>query len=155
MDFIKNIFFCYRFVVGNNNAKVGVIKFGASSLGGSHYIPLNSYLTQDALFTAIDNLNLNTLNAGGRNLLDAFARLETSIAANSNPARPVVIVLITTGPADRQQEAIQKAQEIQFRSQPNKYLLVLGVGQYDMYYTQWRAVLLAAISCRILLTLTF
>lgn len=136
MDFTKTIFSYYRFVVGNNNAKVGVIKFGASSLGRSHYIPLNSYLTQDALFTSIDSLNLNTLNAGGRNLLDAFARLETSIAANSNPARPVVIVLITAGPADRQQEAIQKAQEIQFRSQPNKYLLVLGVGQYSVYYAQ-------------------
>jgi len=111
-------------------ARVGVIKFGASSLGNSHYIPLSSYSNEDDLFTAIDNLNLNTLNGGGRNLLSAFNRLENDIAANSDPGRPVVMVLITTGVADGGETAILRAQEIQSRSQPNKYLLVVGVGKW-------------------------
>lgn len=119
----------FRFVIGNSMAKVGIIKFGASSLGGSHFIPLGNYSTQSQLFTAIDNLNLNTLNGGGRSLISAFDRLEAEITAKSNPARPVVIVLITTGLTDRGETAISRAQAIQSRSQPNKYLLVLGVGR--------------------------
>ena len=97
-----------------------------SSVGQNFAV--GSFTTETSLFEAIDNLALNSNNQNGRNVIGLFDSLDTDIE-NSGTAGPVIVVLFVTGSVDGSVEATQKAKEYRDSSNPNIYLMVLGIGK--------------------------
>ena len=117
--------FIYRFEIGESSAKVGVLNF-ASQVLPAYTIGLGTSTDEASFFLALDNLHYNVFNTG-RNLDAALGTLTQSINANSVPARPVVNVIITSGPSENGADAVAKAEALKTRQNPNVYTVVIGV----------------------------
>ena len=118
-----HVFIIDRFVIDDGMAKVSVMNYGQQVLN-DYYITLEPRSEQQ-LMTAISGLAYNPNNAG-RNLNDAVVKIMESINANSQPERPVSIVVFSTGPLT-DVAAIEKAQALKERVGPKVQIIVLGV----------------------------
>ena len=132
IDFVTLIvmLFIDRLVIGGASAKVSVMNYGQQVLG-DYFITLEPRSEQD-LMAAINNLAYNQNNAG-RNLNDALVQITENINANSQPERPVSIVILSTGPAADETgtldggAAIEKAEALKARLGPKVDIIMLGV----------------------------
>ncbi|XP_060561723.1 uncharacterized protein LOC132721434 [Ruditapes philippinarum] len=112
------------FKLGPEKARVSVYLYG-SSIG--QFFVVGTYSTEASLFNAIDNLALNPSNQNGRNIVGMFSTLQTQIT-NSGTTGPVIVVLFVTGSVDSSAEAIYAAKTFRDGSNPNVYLITMGIG---------------------------
>ena len=120
---LMHVFIIDRFVIDDGVAKVSVMNYGQQVLN-DYYITIGPRSEQQ-LMTAISDLAYNPNNAG-RNLNNALVKITESINTNSQPERPVSIVVFSTG-ALTDVAAIEKAQALKERVGPKVQIIVLGV----------------------------
>ncbi|KAL4240219.1 hypothetical protein ACF0H5_001013 [Mactra antiquata] len=133
---IKQIMNTFR--ISGDWARVAIFKIGVDTLITlQNSILINPDVTATSLYAAIDNLQINVLNTGQRNIVNAFQVIEADINTNGMTGKPVIVVFYMNGEnTDEQTQAADGARRLQSTTGRAVYLMFVNIGSATEQWTQ-------------------